>query len=72
MGLHFMPVKEPTPARRKAAADYASRLKEAGVKAVTFRLSPETVARLEEIKAASGLSANEIINRAVAGFDPSA
>ena len=68
MELH-MPVTSPTPARRKAAADYASRRKEAGVKAVTFRLSPETVARIDQIKTSSGLSANEIINRAVAAFD---
>ena len=71
MEPHQVPVKDPTPARRKAATEYASRQKAAGVKAVTFRLSPETVARIDEIKATSGLSANEIINRAVAEFEPS-
>lgn len=67
MGQH-MPVREPTDARRRASATYAEKIKGEGVKTTVVRMSPETVAKLEEIKAATGLSANEIFNRAVAAF----
>lgn len=61
--------REQTDARRKASlASHAKRLEQGLVK-TTIWLTPESKAKLDQIKAASGVSANEAINRAVAAFD---
>lgn len=69
MGLGNMPVREPTDARRRASSTYAEKIKGEGVKTTLVRLSPDATAKLDQLKAASGLSANEIINRAIVAFE---
>lgn len=61
-----------TDAKRRGNAASHKRREEAGLKKATYWLTPETQAKLDQIKATSGLSANEVINRAIAGFDPTA
>jgi hypothetical protein len=71
MGLH-MPVREQTDARRRASlASHAKRLEQGLVK-TTVWIKPEAKARLDQIKAAKGLSANEAINAAIMAFEPEA